>query len=403
MQPDDGSTRRRRLRAMKTGTAVITVLAVLVAGFLWWVLRVADEKRYSAVFTGTVGLYEDNDVRVLGVKVGTVTKVVPQGDTVLVEMVVDRDVRIPAGASAAIVAPSLVSDRYVQFAPAYAGGPELAPGTVVPRERTATPLEVDDLYASLNRVSTTLGPNGVNKNGALADLLKTLAANTEGNGAAINDTVTQLSRLSSTLSGNSDDLFATVDNLSRFTTTLAGSDAAVRQFSQQVADVTGFLAGERADLAATVQQLGIALGLVQKFINENRARLKSNVDKLASVTQVLVDQRAALAEVLDVAPLALSNIINSYNGSAGTLDTRSNLNELSQPPIVLVCGLLRQTTPAQLPPALADTCDSIAPVVQGLVKLDSPADVLAALQRGELPPLPLPLASVVYGTPGSPR
>jgi phospholipid/cholesterol/gamma-HCH transport system substrate-binding protein len=394
-----GSTRRGRLRAM----AIVMVLAVLVTGFLWWVLRVAEEKRYSAVFNGVVGLYENNDVRVLGVKVGTVTKVVPQGDTVLVELRVDRDVRIPAGASAVIVAPSLVSDRYVQLAPAYTGGPELAPGTVVPRERTATPLEVDDLYASLNRVSTTLGPNGVNKNGALADLLNTLAANTRGNGAAINDTVTQLSRLSGTLSSNSEDLFATVDNLSRFTTTLAGSDAAVRRFSQQVADVTGFLAGERADLAATVRQLGIALGMVQKFINDNRASLKSNVDKLAAVTQVLVDQRAALAEVLDVAPLALSNVINSYNGSAGTLDTRSNLNELAQPPIVLVCDLLRQTTPAQLPPVLAETCDSIAPVVQGLVPLNSPAEVLAAFQQGTLPPLPLPLAGIVYSNSAGPR
>ncbi|HEU5469580.1 MAG TPA: MCE family protein [Actinophytocola sp.] len=392
----------RRRGAMRT-IAIVAVLAVLVAGFLWWVLRTADAKKYSAVFDGVVGLYEDNDVRVLGVKVGTVDAVIPQGDTVRVEMSVDPDVRIPAGANAVIVAPSLVSDRYVQFTPAYAGGPELAGGTILPRERTSTPLEVDDLYASLNRVSTTLGPNGVNKNGALSDLLNTLAANTEGNGQAINDTVTQLSQLSSTLSGNSEDLFATVDNLQRFTSTLADSDAAVHEFSQRVAGVTGFLADERANLAATVNQLGIALGMVQKFIDDNRGRIKSNVDKLAGVTQVLVDQRAALAEVLDVAPLALSNIINSYNGSSGTLDSRSNLNELTEPPIVLVCNLVRQLSPSQLPPLLADTCDSLTPVVQGLVPLPSVAEVLVALQQGKLPPLPLPLAGTVYGTPGAIR
>src|SRR5262249_26060628 len=133
------------------------------------------------------------------------------------------------------------------------------------------------------------------------------------------------------------------------------------------------------------------------------AKLKSNVDKLASVTQVLVDQRAALAEVLDLAPLALSNIINSYNGSSGTLDARSNLNELTQPPIVLVCTLLRQTTPAQLPQVLADTCAKLAPVVQGLVRLPSPAQVIASLQQGKLPPLPLPLAGAMYGSPGATR
>jgi virulence factor Mce-like protein len=383
--------------------SIAVVLALVAALALWWLLRGSTDKRYSAVFNGVIGLYEGNDVRVLGVKVGSVDKVTPQGSQVLVEMLVDRTVKIPADAKAVIVAPSLVSDRYVQFAPAYTGGPELAVGTVIPRDRTSTPLEVDDLYASLNRVSTTLGPNGLNKNGALSDLLTTLAKNADGNGQAVNDTVTQLSKLSSTLSSNSDDLFATVDNLQKFTTTLANSDGQVRQFAKQVNDVTGFLASERGDLAAAVNQLGIALGLVQKFINDNRAKLKSNVDKLASVTQVLVDQRSALAEVLDLAPLGLSNIINSYNGSSGTLDARANLNELTQPPIVLVCTLLRQTTPAQLPQILADTCDKLSPVVQGLVPLPSPAQVIASLQQGQLPPLPLPLAGALYGSPGATR
>jgi virulence factor Mce-like protein len=389
--------------SLARAVSVAVVLALVAALVLWWVLRESNDRRYSAVFSGVVGLYEGNDVRVLGVTVGTVDKVTPQGNQVRVDMRLDRKVRIPAEAKAVIVAPSLVSDRYVQFAPAYTGGPELAAGTVIPRDRTATPLEVDDLYASLNRVSTTLGPNGVNKNGALSDLLNTLARNADGNGQALRDTLTQLSKLSGTLSSNSDDLFATVDNLQKFTTTLADSDAAVRHFSQQVTDVTDFLAGERNNLAAAVNQLGIALGMVQKFIDDNRGKIKSNVDKLASVTQVLVDQRAALAEVLDLAPLVLSNVFNAYNGASGTLDARADLNELTQPLIVTVCGLVRQGTPAQLPQVLANTCDKLAPVVQGLVPLPSPAQAILALQQGKLPPLPLPLAGAMFGSQGGAR
>jgi virulence factor Mce-like protein len=375
---------------------IAVVLALVVAVALWWALRDAGDKKYSAVFSGVVGLYEGNDVRVLGVKVGKVDKITPQGTDVRVDMLVDRAVRLPADAKAAIVAPSLVSDRYVQFAPAYTGGSVLTEGVVLGRDRTSTPLEVDDLYASLNRVSNSLGPNGVNKNGALADLLNTLAKNADGNGQALNDTVTQLSKLTGTVNSYSDDLFGTVDNLQKFTTMLAASDKAVRQFSQQVTDVTGFLASERADLGAAVNQLGIALGMVQEFINNNRAKIKSNVDKLASVTQVLVDQRSALAEVLDLAPVALSNIINSYNGSAGTLDSRGNINELTQPPIVLVCGLLKQAS--AVPAAFGSTCDSLAPVIQGLVPLPSPAEVITSLQQGKLPPLPLPVAGAMFGS-----
>lgn len=375
-------------RDLARGVSIAIVLALVVSLFLWWLLVEGNQRRYSAVFTGVVGLYEDNDVRVLGVKVGHVDKVTPNGDTVRVDMLVDRTVKIPADAKAVIVAPALVSDRYVQFTPVYTGGDTMAEGTVLGKDRTATPLEVDDLYASLNRVSVTLGPNGVNKNGALADLLDTLAENADGNGAALNQTITQLSQMARTLSGSDEDLFATVDNLQKFTSALAANDAAVNAFNEQAADVTAFLADERADLGEAVRQLGIALGAVQKFINDNRAHLKSNVDKLASITQVLVDQRAALSEVADVAPLALSNIINSYNGSSGTLDARADLNELAQPPIVTVCNMIRQGTPNELPQYLADTCDQLKPLLEGT--LPTPAEILTALQNGTAPPLPIP-------------
>ncbi|HEY7593500.1 MAG TPA: MCE family protein [Actinophytocola sp.] len=394
------TTRTRFGRDLARGVTIAVVLALVVGFVLWWLLIDANQRRYTAVFTGVVGLYEDNDVRVLGVKVGHVDSVEPQGDLVRVAMLVDRDVKIPSNAKAVIVAPSLVSDRYVQFSPAYTGGPAMAEGTVLPRERTATPLEVDDLYASLNRVSTTLGPNGANKNGALSDLLDTLAKNTKGNGKALNDTITSLGRLGETLSGSDKDLFATVDNLQKFTSALADSDDAVNQFNEQAADVSRFLADERGDLAAAVRQLGIALGAVQKFIDDNRGHLKSNVDKLASVTHVLVDQRAALAEVLDVAPVALSNIINAYNGSSGTLDARADLNELAQPPIVTVCNMIRQGTPNNLPQFLADTCDELAPLLKKAAPLPTPAEVLTALQQGKLPPVALPMDNLSGYTGG---
>lgn len=392
-------TATRLGRDLARGVTIAVVLALVVAGALWWVLLDTNQRRYVAMFSGVVGLYEDNDVRVLGVKVGEVDSVEPKGDLVRVELLVDRDVRIPSGADAVIVSPSLVSDRYVQFSPAYTGGPAMAEGTVLPLERTATPLEVDELYASLNRVSRTLGPNGANANGALADLLDTAAANLDGNGEAMNQTIVQLSKLADTLSGSDQDLFATVDNLQRFTTALAASDEQVNRFSEQAAEVSAFLADERGDLAAAVQQLGVALGAVQRFIDENRDRVRSNVDKLASVTRVLVDERAALAEILDIAPVALSNIINSYNGSSGTLDARADLNELTQPPIVMICRLLRTGAPAEIPPVLGETCENLASVVDGAVPIPPVADVLTALQSGELPPLPLPLARI-YGLGG---
>lgn len=374
------------------GVAIACVLGLVVAGALWWTLKDAGTRTVTAYFPTTIGLYEGNSVRVQGVDIGVVDGVEPIGDKVRVTLEYDRTVQVPANADAIIVAPSLVSDRYIQFTPHYEGGPELADGAVIPLERTAVPLEIDDLYASLARLSKALGPAGANKNGALSQMLDTLAKNFKGNGRALNEAINNLGDAAGTLSEHKGNLFGTITNLAKFSKTLEASDADVREFETRLADVSGFLAGERQNLAATVKQLGTTLGSVHKFIRDNKDRLRSNVDKLSSVSRVLVDQRAALAEIFDVAPVALNNVLNTYNAANSSLDSRPNLNELSQPPIMMICSYV-QGLPDELD-ALADLCREIAPLGDDL---PSVGDVIESLQGGSLPDLPLPLAQAMYG------
>lgn len=368
------------------GIAIACVLGLVVAGGLWWTLKEAGTKSVTAYFPTAIGLYAGNDVRVLGVKMGTVENVEPQGDRVKVEMSYDRGIQIPADAAAVVVAPALVSDRFIQLTPAYSGGPVMEDDAVVPMGRTAVPLEIDDLYATTNELSRALGPKGANKEGSLTRFLDTVAGNLRGNGKNFNETVTKLSQLSKTLSGNKNDLFATIGNLAEFSTTLANSEQDVRLFERQLADVSGFLADERANLGKTVKQLAVTLDSVHKFIQENRGRLKSNVDKLASVTKVLVGQRAALAEILDVAPVALNNVINAYNATSGTLDARANFNELTMSPLTLICYAV-QRAPEGLE-AVGDLCEGVA--APGNDAFPSPAEIISQLQEGVVPDLPLP-------------
>ncbi|MEV6875065.1 MCE family protein [Amycolatopsis sp. NPDC051128] len=385
--------RTYRGRTLVTWLAFACVAALVVAAGLYLVFRESAGTKLSAYFGKTVGLYAGSSVRVLGVPVGEVTDVTPQGDAVRVDMRVD--VSLPADVGAVVVAPSLVSDRYVQLTPAYDSGPVLATGTVLPRERTATPVELDDLYSSLDKLSTALGPNGANKNGALSGVLDTAAKTLTGNGASLNSTVGRLADLAKTLDGSKDDLFSTVENLNSFTGTLAQSDQQLDEFYGRVADVSRFLAADSSEVGAALRSLGGALGDVQQFVNDNKAALESNVDKLASLSKVLVDQRAALAEVLDIAPTGATNFINSYDAASGTIAVRDNLNELTHPPILTVCRLISSFTPKEVPDALGDICKQLAPVLDGALKLPSISQVLNSLQTGQLPPLPLPLVDVM--------
>jgi virulence factor Mce-like protein len=151
---------------------------VLASGFLW--LAPTSGTVVTAYFDKTIGLYAGSAVRVLGVKVGSIDSVTPVGGQVKVKFTVDSGVRIPADVHAVVIAPSLVSDRYVQLTPAYDGGPELAPNATLNRDRTASPVELDQLFTSVDQLSQALGPSGANKNGALSNVIDSAAANLAG-------------------------------------------------------------------------------------------------------------------------------------------------------------------------------------------------------------------------------
>ena len=378
-------------------------LMLLISAALWWLTMAPSGTRITAYFAKAVGVYPDSEVKVLGVGVGRITEVTPEGDRVRVEMTVDDGIEIPAGAQAVVVAPSLVSDRYVQLTPAYESGPLMADRTVIPLERTATPVELDDLTASVNDLATALGPNGANKDGALSDVLDTAAANLSGNGELFNQTIKELSAASATLADSRGDLFSTVDNLATFTETLAESDAQVKAFNDKLADVSGYLADDRDELGTALTSLGTALTDVHGFIANNKDAISSNVDKLTGVTQALVDQRAAIAEILDVAPLAMSNFLNTYDAASASFAIRGNLNELTYPPVLMLCRTIEAGTPKQLPKTLSDICKQLAPYIDGTLGLPSLAEILGALSSGELPPLPIPIVDLSAAATGGGR
>jgi virulence factor Mce-like protein len=339
---------------VQRGVAIAAAI-VLLAALGWTILKPASQYRVTAYFSGTVGLYPGSDVRILGIPVGTITEVTSLGDQVRVRMLIEDDYDIPAEADAVVLAPSLVSDRYVQFAPVYDGGPTMQDGDEVPLDRTATPVELDQVYGALDELSAALGPTGANRNGALSDLVDVGAANLEGNGEALNRTLDGFSQAVETLATNREDLFSSLDNLQTFTSALATIDGQVSQFNDNMAAVMDQLAGERQDLAQAITLLSQALGDVAAFVRTNSDLVTVNVDRLADVTLALVQERSALAEVLDVAPAALGNLARAYNPDYGTLDTRDNGLGSANAEVVL-CGALAQLGRLQFP-AGADLTD----------------------------------------------
>jgi phospholipid/cholesterol/gamma-HCH transport system substrate-binding protein len=311
----------RRFGAVVVGLVVVAALVAVVL-----VVTTGGSKTYhlTAYFQRTVGLYTGNDVRILGVKVGHIDSITPDGSQVKVVMTYDADNKVPANAKAVIITPSIVSDRYVQLTPGYTSGPTMADNAVLQIQDTRVPLELDQIFGNLNQLNVALGPKGANKKGALSRLIQTGAANLRGNGGHFNQTLREFSAAISTLAGSRGDLFATVNHLQSFTTTLANNDGGVRQLNSNLAKVGGQLAGERKDLGVALANLSTALSAVNNFVATNRNTLTGDIHGLANVTNVLTKEQDAIKQFTDLAPLGLSNLGLSYDPEARTLDTKSD-------------------------------------------------------------------------------
>lgn len=334
-------------RRIVAALAALVVIASAAFVLNKWVLN-PEGTEVVALFDSSIGLYPGSDVEVLGVPVGTVTAVEPEADKVRVTMELDHGQEVSADTAAVLIAPTVVSDRFIQLTKPYDGGSKLASGTVIPLDRTAVPVEIDDLYQSLEDVSTKLGPEGANANGALSDLLEVAAANLDGQGRNLNVMIEEFSKATATLSDTGEDFFSVIENLDTFSTMLLKNDQTVALANKQFAEVTGYLADDRDELSAAITNLADAMVILDDFIRDNRGNLKSSVDQLIEPTQVLVKQKKSLEETVRLVPLLLQNFLKAYDKPSNTIDGRGNLNELT-----LWSGNgLTATTSDDAPPAL---------------------------------------------------
>jgi hypothetical protein len=152
--------------------------------------------------------------------------------------------KVPADAKAAILSPTLVTARAIQLTPVYTAGPVMPDDAVIPQERTAVPVEWDQVRAQLEKLANTLQPTEPGGVAPLGSLINTTADNLRGQGASIRDTVIKLSQAFSALGDHSTDIFSTIKNLAILVSALQDSTNLMRQLNQNLASVTGPARGQ---------------------------------------------------------------------------------------------------------------------------------------------------------------
>lgn len=340
------------------------VVALVAAGYL----AVAITERFGRTtvvgyFDNSTGLFEGDDVRIRGVKVGRVDKIEPEPERTKITFWFDSEYKVPAEVNAVILSPQLVTGRAIQLTPPYADGPTMTAGAVIPQDRTAVPVEWDDVRAQLERLTDMLQPTTGGQVSTLGALINTAADNLRGQGGDIRETVVRLSQTVSALGDHSKDIFGSIKNLSTLVTALKDSGDLLGQLNVNLAEVSGLLADDPHEVGQAVQDLNSVVGDVQSFIAENREPIGIAADKLSSISTAVAASRDDLEQALHILPTAAVNFNNIYEPANGSLTGALSVNNFANP-ISFLCGAIQAASRLGAEQASKLCVQYLAPIVK---------------------------------------
>jgi phospholipid/cholesterol/gamma-HCH transport system substrate-binding protein len=329
-------TRHARIALAAVLSALLVAGVVVVARALVKTGRI----HVTAYFDNSNGIFPGDDVVMLGVPIGRIETIEPQPSHAKITFWIDDTSKVPADAKAVILSPQLVTAREIQLTPAYTGGPQLAEGAVIPQDRTAVPMEWDDLRVQLDKLSASLQPTAPGGVSPLGALINTAADNLRGQGANIRDAIIQLSQAISTVSDHSSDTFSTVKHLAVLVRALNTSTDAMTQLNRNLAAVTALLTEDPNEVGRAVADINAATNDLGSFVADNREAIGTASDKLASISQALNASIDDIKQALHAGPTGLQNVVNIYDPAHGSITGVLAANNFSNP-INLLCGAIQ--------------------------------------------------------------
>lgn len=270
MLDDHRHSRHRRrdvqqsaLRAALVALAALVAVTYVVFNPRW---PFGSEYEIRGVFSSANQLRPGKPVRIAGVEVGEVTGIDPgPGDTAVVTMRI-RDEGRPVHQDATLkIEPRLILEGnfYVDLRPGTPTAPELRTGATIPRERTAVPVQLDQVLTAFDSPTRTslnafnrelaraLGPEDKSRSGA-AGLRRAMRE--------FDATLRDITVVSGAFQGTRDgDLTRMVRYLGDFTGQLGEDPDALADLVTNTNRVTGALAENDVALGNAVRELDATL------------------------------------------------------------------------------------------------------------------------------------------------
>jgi phospholipid/cholesterol/gamma-HCH transport system substrate-binding protein len=282
---------------------VVTTLATGVLVVLIGNLTFQSSRNYQAVFSDATGVVKGDDIRIAGVKVGSVKKVEILGqDKAKIYFDVADSSIVTHSSTATIRYRNLVGQRYISMTQGVGNLDRMAAGSTIPESRTQPALDLTVLFNGFKPLFAALSPADINK--LSAEVVQIF----QGEGGNLNQLLQSTASLTNTLADRDQVIGQTIDNLNSVLGTIAGRD---KQLSSLIVEFKNFMAGLVQDKDAILGSLDSISALANQTSDLTvgiRPSLVKDVKNLRATATNLNEGRSELDRAMQILPIKLKLI-----------------------------------------------------------------------------------------------
>lgn len=290
---------------------VVTTLATSVLVILIGNLTFQKSHQYKAIFTDATGLVNGDDIRIAGVKVGSVKNVqIYDTDKAEVTFSVADSAVVTRSSQAAIRYRNLVGQRYISVNEGVGDTSRLPANGVIPLARTQPALDLTQLFNGFKPLFAALTPADINK------LSYEVIQVFQGEGGNLQGLLQSTASITNTLADRDQVIGQLIDNLNVVLKTFSSRD---QQLNGLITQLQAFLKGLVQDKDALLNPLNSISSLADETASLTKGVRPSFVQDIKGLRQVTANLKKGSDEIdraLQVLPIKLNKIgRTAINGS----------------------------------------------------------------------------------------
>jgi phospholipid/cholesterol/gamma-HCH transport system substrate-binding protein len=282
---------------------VVTTLATAVLVVTIGNITFAGSRDYKAVFADATGVVKGDDVRVAGVKVGSVTDVdIVQRSRALVSFTVQDDTSISGATRALIRYRNLVGQRYISLSEGIGDGRQLPDGSTIPIERTQGALDLTVLFNGFKPLFQALSPSDVNQ------LSYEIVQVFQGEGGTLEGLLGHTASVTQTLAARDQLIGDLIDNLNEVLVHVGNRDRELGRLITSFRDLMSGLKSDRKAILASLDEVSALSVETADLVSGIREPFVRDIKGLRAVAGNLDANKAELDRAIQVLPIKLEKI-----------------------------------------------------------------------------------------------